>query len=429
MKFVRPVVYVVMAGLIGGGTFLLSSKEALSSTQNRPANLPTAYIEANQVAASFKAGGRVTEILVKEGDTVKKGQVLARIQSQEIEAKVAQAKAAVSLSQGKIAEAKGAEATAQAKKQQGQEAVTLTAETAEKQVKQAEAVVKAAQTKVDALKNGARPEEKKQAEIQLNATKEVFQTAEESYNRVKKMKEEGLVAQTDVDKAKVSYEEAKAKYEVAQQQYALAQQGPRVEEIQAAEAQLEQAKAAVELAKANMDQVKIRQGDVNAAQASIQQAQGAVKSAQSGQQQAQAAQSEAETYLSYTELLAPSDGIIISQSAQLGEMVGSGFPVFTMETSAETKWARFYLKETDAAGLKAGDTVTVKVTANGAAVTGKVSTVAPAADFAVKKATQNASDTDIRSFGVKVELPQLPESVLTGMTVQWEGKAGDTVAP
>lgn len=296
-------------------------------------------------------------------------------------------------------------------------------------MKQAEAVVKAAQTKVDALKNGARPEEKKQAEIQLNATKEVFQTAEESYNRVKKMKEEGLVAQTDVDKAKVSYEEAKAKYEVAQQQYALAQQGPRVEEIQAAEAQLEQAKAAVELAKANMDQVKIRQGDVNAAQASIQQAQGAVKSAQSGQQQAQAAQSEAETYLSYTELLAPSDGIIISQSAQLGEMVGSGFPVFTMETSAETKWARFYLKETDAAGLKAGDTVTVKVTANGDAVTGKVSTVAPAADFAVKKATQNASDTDIRSFGVKVELPQLPESVLTGMTVQWEGKAGDTVAP
>lgn len=115
MKFVRPVVYVVMAGLIGGGTFLLSSKEAMSSTQNRPANLPTAYIEANQVAASFKAGGRVTEILVKEGDTVKKGQVLARIQSQEIEAKVAQAKAAVALSQGKIAEAKGAEATAQAK--------------------------------------------------------------------------------------------------------------------------------------------------------------------------------------------------------------------------------------------------------------------------------------------------------------------------
>ena len=73
---------------------------------------PTAYIESNEVSASFKVGGRVTEILVKEGDTVKKGQVLARLQSAEIEAKVAQAKAAVALAQGKIAEAQGATATA-----------------------------------------------------------------------------------------------------------------------------------------------------------------------------------------------------------------------------------------------------------------------------------------------------------------------------
>ncbi|WP_284641031.1 HlyD family secretion protein [Paenibacillus silviterrae] len=427
MKIIRPMVYSLFAAMIGTGFFFLHTGQVDSST-GAQRNGATAYIEATQVSASFKVGGRVTELLVKEGDTVKQGQPIARLQSNEIEAKVAQAKAAVGLAQGKIAEATGAEAGALAKKQQGAAAVQLTAETAEQQVAQAQAAVQAAEAKVQALKNGARPEEKKQAEAQLNAAKEVYDVAEQSLKRMNTLLAEGLIAKADADKAKVSFEEAKAKYELAQQQAALVNQGPRPEEIQGAEAMLEQARASLRLAEAGREQVQIRQGDVAAAEAAARQARGAIQSAESGKLQAEASQLEAETYLSYTELLAPADGIIVAQNAQLGELVGSGFPIYTVEASG-SRWAKFYLPETELTGLKSGDNVSLKLAATGAAIQGKVQLIAPAADFAVKKATQAAGDTDIRSFGVKIELTEVPENTATGMTLQWAGRAEEGVRP
>ena len=48
--------------------------------------------------------------------------------------------------------------------------------------------------------------------------------------------------------------------------------------------------------------------------------------------------------------------------------------------------------------------------------------VAQAATFASQKATQNTGDMDIRSFGIKVQLPNLPKDVPTGMTLEWYGK-------
>ncbi|KIL40975.1 MFP transporter [Gordoniibacillus kamchatkensis] len=421
MRYIRPVVYCVMAALIGGSIYLLSARPAASSTGETGQARPTAYIESDTASASFKVGGRITELLVKEGDAVKKGQVLARLQSAEIEAKVAQAKAAVALAQGKVSEAKGAAATAEAKKAQGAAGVKATADASEQQIAQAKAAVDAAQAKVDALHSGARPEEKKQAEVQLNAAKEVFALADQNLKRMTAMLEQGLVSEADVDKVKISYQEAKTKYDLAQQQYDMVQQGPREEEVRGAESLLEQAKAAYELAVAGREQVQVRQGDVAAAQASLQQALGAVQSAQSGEQQAKAAQQEAETYLSYTELLAPSDGIVLSQSAQAGEMVGTGFPVFTLQKE-DAHWAKFYMPEGAAAGLKPGDKVSLTLAATKEKVTGTVSAVAAAPDFAVKKATQSSGETDVRSFAVKVDLPALPPSALVGMTLQWEGK-------
>ncbi|WP_261807931.1 HlyD family secretion protein [Paenibacillus sp. N3.4] len=235
------------------------------------------------------------------------------------------------------------------------------------------------------------------------------------------MLEQGLVAQADVDKVKVSYQEAKTKRDLAEQQLNMANQGPREEEIRGAEALLEQAKATVALAEANRATVQVRQGDVSAAAAAVQQAQGAIKSAQSGELQAKASQLEAETYLSYTNLLAPTDGVVLSQSAQVGEIVGSGFPVFSME-STEKRWAKFYMPETSVAGLKVGNKISMTMLSTGEKVVGVVTTVAAAPDFAIKKATQTSGETDIRSFGIKIELSELPETATTGMTLQWNGK-------
>ena len=190
------------------------------------------------------------------------------------------------------------------------------------------------------------------------------------------------------------------------------------------EAQVEQAKAAYELAVASKEEVLVRQGDVKAAEAGVEQAAGAVSTAKSGKSQAEAALAETNVYLSYTKLIAPSDGIIKAKTAEVGELVSAGFPVFTLEKEEE-RWSKFYFPETEISDLQVGGSVQLKLIATGEKLTGKIVSIAPAADFAVQKATQNMDDTDLRSFSVKVEYTDIPSDVKTGMTVQWLKTLGE----
>ncbi|RRJ67594.1 biotin/lipoyl-binding protein [Paenibacillus oralis] len=422
----RVLIYVAIALLIAGGIWILNSNQITSGSEK--ANRPTAFIEADQSSASFKVGGRIVELLVEEGDEVKKGDVLARIESDEVKAKVAQAQAAVAVTEGQIGQAAASVDAAKTKKSQGESAVSLTAETIDKQIAQAKAVVQQAQAKVDGLKAGARPQELKQAEIQMEAANKAYDIAKDNLLRTSGLFAEGMVSQSDLDKVNLSYTQAEASYNAAVEQYNMAKEGARQEEIDAAEAQLEQAQAALALAEANKAQVNIKRQDVDAAAAMIEQAEAAQRTAESGKKQASAALKEAQTYLGYTKLIAPVDGVIVSQSAELGEIVGSGFPVFTVQQTDSVKTAKFYLPETEMAGLKKGDIVNVKLVAGGSMHQAKVVTIAQAATFASQKATQNTGDLDIRSFGIKVQFIDLPDTAATGMTVEWYGKDGGTSA-
>lgn len=411
-----------MAGCIVGGFFMLEKNK--TAGQSLEEGKPTAYIEGTESKVSFKLDGRIGDLLVDEGDAVKKGQVLGYLQNDELEAKVSQAKAATGVAAGKINEAKGAQSTAEAKKEQGNAAVNVTEKTSEKQIAQAKATMKAAEANLEALKNGARPEEIKQAKSQLKAAEEIQKVSKDNLDRLKSLLEEGLVSQAEVDKANTSYQEANGQYEVAKQQYELVVAGPRKEEIKAAEAQVEQAKAAHELAVASKEEVSVRQGEVKAAEAGIAQAIGAVSTAEAGKLQADSALDEASTYLSYTKLIAPADGVIKAKAAEVGELVGAGFPVFTIEKEKK-RWSKFYFPETEITRLQVGDSVQLQVVATGKKLQGTIVSISPAADFAVQKATQNMGDTDIRSFSVKVEYKNIPREVKTGMTVQWIKAQGE----
>lgn len=420
MRGLRITMFTAMTLLIGGGAYALSSYGESGRIEAASTSQPTAYVEATNMNASFKMGGRISEIYVKEGDHVKKGQLLARLESKELQDKASQAQAALEAANAGVSQAQASVSAAEAKKLQGSNAVNVTADTAERQVEQARAAVKAAQARVDALKNGARKEEREQAKIKADAAKEAYRLAEDNYTRMKTLLTQGAVSQAKVEEAELSYQKAKAEYEAAQKQYEMIENGPRKEEIQAAEAQLEQAKAAVALAEAGKGEVTLRQDDVRAAEAGVSQASSSVSSAKANVSKAQAALNEAKTYINYTELRAPADGIITSQSAQLGELVGAGFPVFTLEATKD-RWAKFYFPETELGSLKVGDEVHMKLISTGKTVKGKITVLQPAADFAIQKPSQHTGDTDVRSFGVKVTLTDLPDTAATGMTLQWQG--------
>jgi len=281
------------------------------------------------------------------------------------------------------------------------QAVDVTRKNANAGLLQARAALNEAQARYNALVNGARLEERKQAEAKVEAAKTAYEKAKEMFERTQKLYEAGAVPETKVDEAEVEYKKAKAEYEVAVQQLALLEKGPRPEEIEAGKFQVEQARAAVEKALAGLGQVGLQQADVKLAQAQLA--------------QAKAALAEAEAYLSYSELRAPIDGVVVKKNVEPSEMIGEGMTVLTI-ADPNDKWVHFYLPEDKWQKVKVGQEVTVRI--QGEQVKGKIVAVNPAPQFAVRKATNHLHETDIRSLLVKVKLPS---NVYAGVTAEWIG--------
>ena len=91
MRFVPALILAALA-LVAGGFFL---RWHLDQADQVPPGLARANgrIEAERVAVATKYAGRVSEILVKEGDFVTKGTVVARMDTAELLAEIAAAKA------------------------------------------------------------------------------------------------------------------------------------------------------------------------------------------------------------------------------------------------------------------------------------------------------------------------------------------------
>ncbi|HVZ02030.1 MAG TPA: HlyD family efflux transporter periplasmic adaptor subunit [Dongiaceae bacterium] len=93
MRFVPALIIAVLA-IVAGGFFL---RWQLDQADQVPPGLARANgrIEAERVAVATKYAGRVAEILVKEGDFVEKGSVVARMDTAELLAEIAAARAKV----------------------------------------------------------------------------------------------------------------------------------------------------------------------------------------------------------------------------------------------------------------------------------------------------------------------------------------------
>src|SRR5215468_160812 len=101
----RLVTGMVVAILAGGSVF--------AWRQLKPAGLPEGFavgngrIEATEIDIATKAAGRIKDILVNDGDVVEAGQVVARMDTQTLEAELRQA-------QAQLRQAQQAKATAAA---------------------------------------------------------------------------------------------------------------------------------------------------------------------------------------------------------------------------------------------------------------------------------------------------------------------------
>lgn len=108
------------------------------------------------------------------------------------------------------------------------------------------------------------------------------------------------------------------------------------------------------------------------------------------QQQARSQQDSAQTYLSYSRIVSPLDGIVTAKSVDEGTVVMPGTPVLTVEDTARYR-LEVSLPEEYLASAKAGESVPVDT--DRGQFTGHISEVVPAADAAS------------HTFTVKIDLP------------------------
>lgn len=169
-------------------------------------------IDFRQASVPFNGTERIAEVLVEEGDVVRQGQLLARMDTSRLVPQSAQIESAV----------------------EAQKAV------------------------LERLRNGSRPEEIEQARANLASAKADAENAEALYHRRKTLVSSLTVSKQDFDAAKADADVAAAKVEVMQNALKLAVIGPRMEDIAQAEAQLKGYEAQLALIRQQLADAELR---------------------------------------------------------------------------------------------------------------------------------------------------------------------------
>ncbi|MEP6757353.1 MAG: efflux RND transporter periplasmic adaptor subunit [Chthonomonadales bacterium] len=306
------------------------------------------------------AAGRVKEVLVKEGDHVTAGQVIARIDDRVQKATERSANAAF---RSAIAQANqvGISSNAMAIDNRNfVQVARLAVQSArldrDASVMTAKTAQIAAETDLKKLKNGARPQEVIQAEQAVNQAKATRDRAATEAERVNFLFTKGIDSKRQQEDAQTALSLAESGFESAKQQLSLVRAGNRPEEIQSGEIRVRQAKEAVAVAesagnaKIIQAEAALKQADDAKMQVSAkrQEARAALESAS----QKQADLNGAQAGSAILELRAPSSGTVVKRNLNPGDLADTTNPIVEISDTRRLDLV---------AGLPADDGLKVRV--------------------------------------------------------------------
>lgn len=284
-------------------------------------------IETTEVDVASKIPGRIDSIFVDKGDFVKKGDIIAKLESKEMVAKVEQTKG----------------------------------------------MMEAAKSKLEMVRNGARIEEKTQVEKLYNQAKEQFAYAEKTYKRFKQLYDDGVISAQEYDGMLFKYNSAKEQMDAAKAKYDMVMKGARYEELEAVEALYHQAENGY---------------------------------------------NEAMAYFKELEIKAPVDGEISNRISDPGEVIASGYPLFTI-IRPEESYVLLQVREDMLDVFKKGETFVGKIPAlNNLETKFKVTYIASMADFATWRPTNQKGDFDLKTFEIHLKSDKPIKDLRPGMTVK-----------
>lgn len=372
---------IVLAGGIIFYYWQFHSREIPESTIQVSGN-----IEATTIDVAFKISGKIDKRLVDEGDIVKEGQLIATLEHKDLLAQKAKAEATLETARSRL--------PALEKNIDYQDQATT------QEISQAQAAVENAKARLQQLLDGSRPQEIQSAKAGVDQALADMEKKKADMDRAKKLYQDKYIAAQDWDAAKTAYDMAVANYKKAQENYDLVVEGPRKEEIAAGRAQLEQSQAALRLAKTHRIQIDVLKKELATAQGQVKEAASALEVIQ--------------TQIEYSNLYAPTSGVVLVKNAEPGEFVVPGGAVVTLG-QIEKPWLKAFINESDLGRVKLGQKVSVTTdTYPGKEYPGKVTFISSEAEFTPKN-VQTAKERVKLVYRIKVGLENPQNELKPGM--------------
>lgn len=372
---------IVLAGGIIFYYWQFHSREIPESTIQVSGN-----IEVTTIDVAFKISGKIDKRLVDEGDIVKEGQLIATLEHKDLLAQKAKAGATLETARSRL--------PALEKNIDYQDQATT------QEISQAQAAVENAQARLQQLLDGSRPQEIQSAKAGVDQALADMEKKKADMDRAKKLYQDKYIAAQDWDAAKTAYDMAVANYKKAQENYDLVVEGPRKEEIAAGRAQLEQSQAALRLAKTHRIQIDVLKKELATARGQVKEAASALEVIQ--------------TQIEYSNLYAPTSGVVLVKNAEPGEFVVPGGAVVTLG-QIEKPWLKAFINESDLGRVKLGQKVSVTTdTYPGKEYPGKVTFISSEAEFTPKN-VQTAKERVKLVYRIKVALENPQNELKPGM--------------
>lgn len=301
MKRKHIIILVVVAAIVGGTAVYATWFRRDNGLQG------SGTVEARNIRVGSKVGGRIDQVLVREGDSVQPGQVLVTFDEQELKASLEQSRANAEKAQRgyrpeEIAEARAAAAQARAEYEQ--------------------------------RKNGYRHEDIAAAQADLDRAKAEEVRSHLDFQRYDALAQKDLVSKQQRDTAEMNWKVAAAQQDNAKHKLDELQRGYRPEEIASTEARYRQTQATLE---------KFERGNRREDVA-----------------QAQAAYAYDEARFRERQVTAPSAAIVEVLDVRPGDLIAPNTPIATL-LEQEQIYVRIYIPETEIGHVKLGAKAEVRV--------------------------------------------------------------------
>ncbi|MDR3687905.1 MAG: efflux RND transporter periplasmic adaptor subunit [Fimbriimonas sp.] len=293
-------------------------KNPVKAVTTLPARLDTVseYVEitgdvtaGEDTTIGSKQTNRVVSVLVKDGDSVSAGQLLALMDDTAPQAQLKQAQAQVATASASLAAARSQLIQAERNATVGPHKSTL-------QVYYAQSQVRGAQRSLDKLINGTRPEERRQAEANLASAKATLELQKKQLERTRTLVQEGALPGENLDQQQASYDQALAQYKNAGEAVKINEAGSRQEDIDTAKAALQSAQENLRTAEDQKKLDPLLKDQVDAAQAQVDSARAQLASARAQIQIATQAIGDTKVY-------APFSGKVSGRPIQAGTVAGA----------------------------------------------------------------------------------------------------------